>query len=299
MARKILIVFLAAGFLGSCRQSEKKAETPPVSAAATPQPVQAVTTPTPAADATPFLVTSSTKWKTVEEFDYQWRADQPVTHFKLEIPEGYEDPGDFIRIRIQPKGHSEFVLNSDDGWIEIANQKFPDAYTKLKEHNLVQSKYVLILPHSQNPDVPPLIFLRGWDPISPGRLRIIGWQPSGDPLLLFSEEFYLVDVNDVDDDGIKEIIGHPCFGEGTGAIGSGAGTYNPYQVYKIEIPIQKTATLSTALTEQYTRQKYDGYGGPKCSDDFITIDSKDKSKKPLVVTKEQFEKMEKTSRSAQ
>jgi len=245
-----------------CKHPENKPESKPASVA-TPQAARAESTPTPAAapspdaEATPFLITDSTKWKTVEEFDYQWKADQPITHFKLEIPDGFDDPGDFLRIHIQPKGRAEFVLNND-AWIEYSDEKFPDDFTRLKQQSLVPSKYVLILPHSSKPDVPPLIFLRTWDPIGPGRLHIIGWQPSGDPFLLFNQELYLVDVNDVDSDGINEIIGRPCFGEGVGAIGSRAGSYTPYQVYKIENPIGKIAALSVPLTEQYTNKNMTG-----------------------------------------
>lgn len=234
----------------------------------------------------------------MEEFDYQWKADRPATHFKLEIPEGYDDPGDFIRIHIQPKGRAEFVLNNDDGWVEYSDPKYPDVYGKLKEHNLVQSKYVLILPYSKKPDERPLVFLRSWGyASSPERVHIIGSQPSGDPFLLFNQEFFLVDFTDVDGDGVNEIVGKPCLGEGVGSIGSHAGTYSPYQVYKIETPIVKTAVLSASLTEQYTRQMYDGYAGPECSDEYATIHPKNKSIKPRVVAKEQFEKMEKASTS--
>ena len=295
-SRLAISIFAGLSLFCGCKHTENKPESKPTPVA-TPQAARAESTPTPAvlpspgAEATPFLITDATKWKTVEEFDYQWKADQPTTHFKLEVPEGWNDPGDFLRIHIQPKGRTEFVL-TNDAWIEYSDEKFPDDFTRLKQQSLVPSKYVLILPHSPKPDVPPLIFLRTWDPIGPGRLHIIGWQPSGDPFLLFNQELYLVDVNDVDGDGMKEIIGRPCIGEG---VGPDAGSYTPYQVYKIDSPIGKTAALSVPLTEQYTRQKYDGWAGPECRDDYVTIHPKDKTKKPLVVSKEAFEKMEKAS----
>lgn len=230
----------------------------------------------------------------MEEFDYQWKADQPTTHFKLEIPEGYNDPGDFIRIHIQPQGHPDFILMNDDGWIEYNFGKGVEGFFKeSQKRNLVQSKYVLILPATKNPDDPPLFLLRSWGYASnPDRLHIIGLQSSGDPLLVFNDLLYLEDLSDMDGDAAAEVIGLPCLIEG---VGKGAGTYAPYQVYKIAFPIQKPAGLSIPLTEQYTKQKYDGWAGPKCSDAYIIIDPKDKTKKPLVVSKEAFEKMEKAS----
>jgi len=299
-SRLTISIFIGLSLFCGCKHSENKPESKPTPVA-TPQTVRADATPTPAAspspnaEATPFLITDSTKWKTVEEFDYQWKADFPVTHFKLEIPDGYNDPGDFIRIHIQAKGHAEFVLKNEDGWIEYFNQKFPDIFEKLKEQNLVQSKYVLILPYSKKPDEPPLILLRSWGYASnPERLHIIGLQRSGDPLLLFNDELALVDISDIDGDGTSEIIGYPCLSEG---IGKNAGTYQPYQVFKIESPIQ-IAVLSVPLTEQYTRQKYDGWAGPKCRDDYVIIRRKEENKKPLVVSQQEFDKMKKSSSPA-
>ena len=291
----VLMVVLLGGL--GCRQSEMKAESQDA-AVATPQAAQAVATPTPEADATPFLITSSTKWNTVEEFDYQWKTNQPSLHFKLEIPDKYNDPGDFIRIHIRPDGRPDFVLSNDDGWMEYNfgehnGLKVKDFYSELVKRNLVQSKYVLILPMSKNPDDPPLIFLRSWGYASnPERLHIIGLQPSGDPLLLFNDYLVLDDLSDLDGDGVAEVIGLPCLIEG---LSNGVGTYSPYQVYKIAFPIQKPATLSIPLTEQSTRQKYDGWAGPECSQKHVIVDRDDKTKKPLVMTMEEFEQARKSS----
>jgi hypothetical protein len=287
----IVLVVVLLGGVGGCRQRDKKEESQPA-AVASSQPV-AVTTPTPAADATPFLITNSTKWNTVEEFDYQWKANQPSIHFKMEIPDKYNDPGDFIRIHIQPQGRPDFVLSNDDGWMEYNyGRHVKDFFEESEKRNLVQSKYVLILPASKNPDDSPLILLRSWGYASnPDRLHIIGLQPSGDPLLLFNDEFYLEDLSDMDGDGVAEVIGLPCFSEG---LAKGVRTYAPYQVYKIAFPIQKLVGLSIPLTEQYTKQKYDGWAGPECSQKHVIVDREDKTKKPLVMTEEEFRKMGKS-----
>jgi hypothetical protein len=181
---------------------------------------------------------------------------------------------------------------NDDGWMEHNFGKHLEGFFKeSQKRNLVQSKYVLILPATKNPDDPPLIFLRSWGYASnPERLHIIGLQSSGDPLLVFNDELALVDFSDVDGDGAREIIGYPCLSEG---VSKHVGSYHPYQVFKIESPIQKAAVLSIPLTEQYTKQKYDGWAGPDCSDEYVIIWSEEKDKKPLVVSKEEFEEMEK------
>jgi hypothetical protein len=292
MAGKLGMILMVIAFFCGCRQPKKNAEVRP-NATATPQLTRATVTPTPAAEATPFLITDSTKWKTVEEFDYQWKADQPVTHFKLEIPDRYDNPGDFIRIYIHPEGHAEFVMDNSDGWIEYVDQKYPDIYTKLKEQSLVQSKYVLILPHSKNSDDPPLVFLRSWGYASNAeRLHIVGLKPSGDPFLLLNNEFALEDFIDLDGDGIREIVGFPCLSEGMELPGFEAGTYHPLQAYKINSPIQKPAELSIPLTERLTRQKYNGWAGPDCSQDHYIVEPNDKSVKSMVIDQKQFDSLE-------
>jgi len=189
------------------------------------------------------------------------------------------------------------VLDNNNGWIEYVDHKYPDIYTKLKDQSLVQSKYILILPASKNSDDPPLIFLRSWGYASDAeRLHVIGLKPSGDPFLLFNNEFALEDFSDVDGDGIREIVGFPCLSEGVGLPGFDAGTYHPLQAYKINLPIQKTAELSIPLTERLTKQKFNGWAGPECSESYYILEPKNKSKKPMVVDQKQLENMELTSK---
>jgi len=59
-------------------------------------------------EVTPSVADNKTKWKTVEELDYAGNLGLSPVHFKLELPEGYRDPGDFLRIHIQVKGQSDF-----------------------------------------------------------------------------------------------------------------------------------------------------------------------------------------------
>jgi len=258
---------------------------------------QPVSTPTPSP--APAAATSSRKWKTVEEFDYALNLKQVMIHFKLELPEGYDDPGDFIRIGIQVNGQPEFALDNDDGWIAYNSSEHRSrAYGHLQESSLVRSRYVLVLPDSERNDVSPLIVLRSWGyASSPERLHVIGFQPSGQPVVLFNGEFDLSDLRDLDGDGFPELVGLPCMSEGVGRAGSDMGTYRPYQVYKIPHPITGPATLSIPLTKKYTTQEYDGWAGPQCTDDFILVWSKDRNKKPLVVTKEQADKLARATTS--
>ncbi|HEY3768113.1 MAG TPA: hypothetical protein VGN44_05525 [Candidatus Angelobacter sp.] len=225
----------------------------------------------------------------MEEFDYQWKADQPATHFKLEIPEGYDDPGDFIRIHIQPKGRPEFVLNNEDGWVEYADPKFPDAYTKLKEQSLVKSKYVLILPYSKNPNEPPLVFLRSWGYASNAdRLHVVGFNQLGDPILLLNRELNLEELVDLDEDGHLEIVGLPWLSE---EWGSGFLTYSPYYVYKLPSPVDGPATLSIELSKTYNLKNYYGWAGPEFNQKLVVIRHPPNGGKPLIMNADEAEKL--------
>ncbi len=282
--KQTIVFFLIFMVLGGCKRGEDK--TPSRQSASTP-------TPSP----TPPAITSSKKWKTVEEFDYTLNPKQDLFHFKLELPEGYDDPGDFIRIHIQVKNQPEFVLDNQDGWVEYNNKEDQSkVYSDLQKQNLVASKYVLVLPDSKRDGVTPLVILRSWGYASnPERLHVVGLQSSGQPIVLFNGEFDLLDLRDLDGDGFPELIGLPCMSVGVGRGGSDMGTYRPYQVYKIAHPITGPATLSIPLTKEYTAQKYNGWAGPQCTDNFILVWSKDRNEKPRVVTKEQAGKLEQTT----
>jgi hypothetical protein len=100
----------------------------------TNNPAAAKPSATPATEATPFAITANTKWKTVEEFDYTGNQSLSQVHFKLEFPEGYDDPGDFLRIHIQVKGQPELIVDNKDGWIEYNSHDQPsEVYARLQE----------------------------------------------------------------------------------------------------------------------------------------------------------------------
>jgi hypothetical protein len=199
---------------------------------------------------TPFVITGTAHWKTVEEFDYAWKHSEAPMHFTLERPEGYDDPGDFIRIRIQVKDRSDFVLNNEDGWVEYNNQEEKsEVYGRLKEQNLVRSKYVLILPNGKGKNDSPLVLLRSRGYASDAeRLHVIGFQPSGDPLTLLNTELDLEQLVDLDGDGFPEIVGWPCMSQGWG---QDLLTYAPHHVYKVPHPVTSPARLSLDLSKTY------------------------------------------------
>lgn len=235
----------------------------------------------------------------MEEFDYAWKHSEAPMHFTLERPEGYDDPGDFIRIRIQVKGRPEYVLNNEDGWVEYNNQEEKsEVYAQLKDQNLVQSKYVLILPDGKSKNRPPLVFLRSWGYASSAeRLHVIGFMPSGTPITLINNGLDLVELIDLDGDGYQEIVGQPCLGE---VVGSEIETYAPYQVYKVPHPVTSEARVSLALSRAYNLKHYYGWAGPECNQELRVVLHPPSGGKPLILHEDEADRlMEKARRMEQ
>ncbi len=246
--------------------------------------------------ATPPASSSATKWKTVEEFGYAWKPGQTPVHFKLELPDGYEDPGDFTRIHIQVKGQPEFVLDNQDGWIAYNSQEQQsDVYAKLGKRNLVQSRFVLILPDSTRAGEPPLVFLRSWVYASDAeRLHVIGFKSSGGPITLLNTELDLEEVTDLDGDGHPEIIGSPCMSEESAP---GVLTYDPYHVYQAPHPITEPAKLSVELSKAYNLKHYYGWAGPDCSEKLAVVLHPPSGGKPVIMDTVEAKKLMKQAPS--
>jgi hypothetical protein len=248
------------------------------------KPSQTIPTPTPAAKAapTPAAAESAPQWKTVEEFVYAGGPALAPVRFKLEIPEGYRHAGDFIRIHIQVKGQPDFVVDNKDGWVKTNNQDDPsEVYAHLENKNLVDSKYVLIVPASRGKSDPPLVLLRSWGYASDAeRLHVIGFQKRGKPVVLLNEELDLLELADLDGDGNFEIAGSPCLGQG---YGNDLSTYDPPHVYKIPHPITGPAILSIPLSKNYSLQHYYGWAGPDCSEKLAVVLHPPGGGKPLIM----------------
>jgi hypothetical protein len=118
--KRLATVVLVALMIPGCRSKGKApASQSPVahSGSGGEQPARPVTKASPESHGGP------SQWKTIEEFDFDWQQGGKKAHFRLELPEGYGDPGDFTRVTIQSAGHPDFVLDNKEGW--VAYGRFP------------------------------------------------------------------------------------------------------------------------------------------------------------------------------
>ena len=280
MLLRLELVMLFAILLAGCRQSEKQPANPAPAAAPS-------NTSQPA--------TKAVAWQSVEEFDYALPPSGIAAHFKLELPEGYDDAGDFTRIHIQVKGQPEFVLDNDDGWIALdTGEQESRVYDRLIGRNLARSKNVLILPSSTKKSAAPLVFLRSWAYASdPERLHVIGFQKTGAPILLVNTLLDLAEYSDLDGDGDYEIAGWPCLSQGFGA---DLLTYDPPHVYKVHLQPQPAAEISLPLSKSYAEKHYYGWAGPDCSEQLAVVLHPPAGGKPVIMKKDEAERLMRSGR---
>jgi len=224
------------------------------------------------------------EWTAVEEFDFDWSGKGMPAHFKLERHTGQQEPS---RLTIQIKGHKDFVLNNDDGWVEYETDFQPEEKFLKINKNLGTSRFVLFLRVTNG--LPPLAFLASMDYASdPERLHVIGLDAAGDPKLLFNQIFHLAELVDLDGDGTKEIVGLPCFSQ---TWGDNLLTYDPLHVYKLQSTPEPDLELSLPLSQDYNQKHYYGWAGPMCSEDLAVVLHPPGGGKPVIVPAKEAEKM--------
>ena len=165
--------------------------------------------------ATAFSITGAllaqTSWKRVSFFTFNWNGHMGVQVI-FEIPTTLSDPGDFTRVRIRVPGQKEFFVTNDNGWVKYGSEEASASPVVLKMENCVQSKYVLALKAT---DERTLLFLLGYSyASSPGSLDVLDLSDDGRPrIALHRDELGLLELRDLDGDGITEIVGYPCLSQ--------------------------------------------------------------------------------------
>lgn len=233
-------------------------------------------------------VAGQTTWNRVSSFQHRFDNQDRAVVFVLEVPSPWKGNGDFARIRIRVTGQREFVLASEDGWAEYAEQE-TQLTNKLRKSikNLVRSTYVLMAKAAENRT---FLFLFGHVyGSSPGSLDVLELGLEGRPrVVLHRNELGLEDVRDLDGDGVAEVVGYPCLSE---SYGEGFQTYNPFHVFKLGPTATSRASLSLSLSKAYNLRHYYGWVGPDCSEDIVVVLHPPNRKKPIIVPLKQAEKM--------
>ena len=223
------------------------------------------------------LALAQSQWRQVEELRFDWDTHKGV-RLVVEIPEGWNDPGDFTRIRVNVPGQKEFVTVNKLGWVRYDSDEASTSPLVRETRNALKSANVLAVNMAEGRTV---LFLFGYSyASSPGSLDILELADSGVPrVVLHREELGVKQLLDVDGDGVVEIVGYPCLSE---EFGNGLLTYDPFNVYKLPASGDR-ATLSLPLSKSYNLKHYYGWAGPKCRDDVAVVLHPPNGGKPLVM----------------
>jgi len=230
---------------------------------------------------------SQSQWRRVSSFQFEWDG-HPNVQVALEIPKTWTDPGDFTRIRIRVPGQREFVLGNKYGWVKYRSQEAATSPKVNKWKNLIPSEFLLALTARENNRT--MLFLLGYSySSSPGSLDVLEISATGQPrVVLHRLEFGLLDVRDLDSDGIAEIIGFPCLSQ---EFGNGLLTYDPLNVYKLGSIPGEVAKLSIPLTKSYNLEHYYGWAGSQCSENFAVVLHPSNGGKPQVMSTREAERI--------
>lgn len=148
-------------------------------------------------------INKTSTYKTVEKIELSEKNDTLI--ILLQQMNGWNDPGDFIRIKIlDMNGNIKFDQTNFGGWVKFGNNySLPEIVAK---QNLINSKEALIIDNKYGKQL--LVF--GWVyASSPGLMTVIDLFPS--PKIIFNREFELKEITDPDNNGYRDMIGGTTF----------------------------------------------------------------------------------------
>jgi len=182
-----------------------------------------------------------------EKLEYDVDNDGKADTINLYKIEGWNDPGDFQQLQINYAGGPQLNVYGLDNWTGLKRD-----LSKFQTENLLESNNILYFNLS---DTQQLLVLFGYW----GVLNIIDLSlPT--PTVILNSEFRVTHINDIDNDGIKEIIGRRSSYEIFGEFNSNSfrGTYSPFFVLKYD---NNTFVPDTLLSEKYNQEFYAGFFG--------------------------------------
>lgn len=231
------------------------------------------------------FVAAEPQWRQVAAYQFDWDGRKNV-QFVLEqrVQDG---PDTFARLHIRVPEHKEFTLSNANSWVPYVSDGASRSGKVRGFPNLITSKYLLVLKAADNKAV---LILVGYSyASSPGSLDILELSQTGDPrVVLHRGEFGLEDFRDLDGDGVAEVVGYPCLSQ---EFGNGLLTYDPFNVYKLDLNVANSATLSLPLSKEYNLKHYYGWAGAKCREDIAVVLHPPQGGKPLVMSTKKAEQL--------
>lgn len=223
------------------------------------------------------LYSQGAKWRPVEATTFHWTENTRPYTFIVEQPAA-DRSEDAPRLRIKGPAGRGFALVLPGGLDKIQDKK-------LTADNLIKSSYLYLTPKLKDAQGRPMLVVFGWAHGSnPGSLGVLALDKTGHPTSVFrSGTFEIAALQDIDGDGLSEIIGVHCLSQLWGTCFS---TYDPYSVYHLPVSGEGKATLSLELSKQYNLKHYYGWAGPRCREDVAVVLCAPKGKPRVMSAKE-------------
>jgi hypothetical protein len=127
--------------------------------------------------------------------------------------------------------------------------------SSLVADNLVRDTLFYLSPKLKGPNGSPMLFLFGYSWASdPGALQVFALNEAGDPVVVFSSKtFELMAMDDLDGDGLGEMIGKHSLTQCGGCDGC---TYDPYAVYSFAGTEAAPAKYRLDLSRRFNQMHY-------------------------------------------
>ena len=224
-------------------------------------------------------------WRVVSTYEFAWSELKAPFTFQLELPEGWNDPGDFLRLRIQLPDRREYVLADSDGLVKIE-----DVLNKsLLKGNLSSSPYLYFARDLRDGHGDPALLLFGYSyASSPGIVRILQLDSTGFPNVVFAEEYDIAAFVDLNNDHTEELVGKRA-GEGE-LWGRCYESYSPFSVFELPRTGEGRAAYSLDLSKTYNELHYYGWAGPIYSESYVVVHCLPGKDKPVILKLEDAER---------
>lgn len=200
-----------------------------------------------------------------ETVEFDWNNDNKPAQFILEPATEGVFKGSYTKLHIKIPGKPEYTLENQKVWDSYHYGDTSDN-TWIYEANLIESDYFAFLPATKKDS---FLFLFGYAyASSPGDLYIFALNKDGYPELIFKKQFELIKFEDINNDGVAELIGIPWFNNGL----SYGSRYIPHLVYSFTKDNGHfKASLNLNLSEKYCTEHGYVWAGPDEISDQIVV----------------------------
>jgi tetratricopeptide (TPR) repeat protein len=220
----------------------------------------------------------ASSFQTVENVKFDWNGDKKPDQFLLEATKDDFDHGCGTKLHIKLSGKKEFTYENIDRWTGIES-------VWVYKTSIIESSFFAFLPIKSNSTKDVLLFLFGWAyGSSPGDLYIFALNQNGDPELIFNKQFDMSKFEDLNNDGVCELVGVPWYTQGWG---NGYTSYIPHLVYSFtKINGHFISTLNSKLSEKYCNDHGYLWAGPDYIKDKIVVTPPNSDKQVLMKQEE-------------